>query len=1480
MHVLLHHSDATVALDTTIDFPSGADTLLVSLTVKLLSDAPTSGEPMTLDLAYVDAAGDTVFKGGPISLTAAPPPASGGVNPPVQIPVTYTGPGAAATSVVISPRTNTAASGAGFTFTAVGKDAGGNVLTGTPVIWTSLDPTIATITVPAAGVGVAQSVRGTARIVAQLLTGAADTVALIVTLPASQILKSSGDAQTGTAGTTLPLPLVAKVAASDGVGIAGTTVTFAVATGGGSVGTASVVSDANGLATTTWTLGTGTGQQSVTATAATLTGSPLTFTATSTTVAAGPATSLTVSGQPSAAVAGVANAPAIVVHALDVNGMLATSFAGNVTLAIGANPGGATIGGTITVAAVAGVATFSNVTLNKVGTGYTLVASSGTLTAATSGTFNITPAAAATLAITAGNAQTGSPGATLPTALAVKVTDAFGNAVPGRSVTFAVATGGGSLGTTAATTDASGQATSVWTLGALLGTQTVTATSAGLTGSPATFTATTSSIARTWTGATSNQWTTATNWSPAGVPGAGDSVFVAVTSTAPTLSASTTVAALVLASGAPLTIAAGATLTDNGVLDATGGITGAGSVALGGSRTAKGVVTGDLAVTGSTTLNGTLGVGGNLTISSGGLILNGNAAAVTGAFTTSGTGTLTMTNAADALSITGNANFGGGSTAGLLTNGTILVMGNFTQAGAASSFAPSGSHTVTFFGSTAAQTITIANPGSSSFQNFNAGNSLGVTIASNITIAGNFSIAGPVTTGTNGLSINGTLTDPGALLTSPSISFAGSPTPIAGNTSVINASITFNSNSSLLGPLQVNGGVGINGTGSNLTISGQELLINGPFTTQNGGTLTMDNRQDTVVVVGQATFAGGAEAGKLINGGLALLQGLVVSGPGQFSASGSHLTYLVGPTACDCFSNPSKGAPLTPAGALGARLALPPQIIGRPTVASRRAQAAAAAAAAPARRAALLAQRQALTAKWPSRAVSTRAAVAAGPIARAAEVSPAKIATLSRAAAAAGANRASSRLSFNVAAPAGQIRSSNFLIQAESDSAVYVAFADTTGNQFANVRVVGSTNWQTLARAAGQVLVDTTGDVEGNGRLEVGDTLFVSPSGFVGMEAVELFGALSVSNSFFPDTALFSGASAQTMPSSTTYNNVIVNSPALAVLAEDGNEIGIIGSLFIMNSGQLRIGAPDPNCNGCLSDELFVDGALETHGNGTLRMNDANQPFLAVIDSAWFAGGSTAGLLTQGETDFFSNFRQSGSTTAYAATSPHVSFFESSLTPAITFANPQYAASHFGDLFLEDTATVLRSSVFADGSLEMDVTQTVVHAGVAGVGITSKGADVANVEFDGVTWDLQDGYAVTTMSAVDFENESPTVVQFSVERGNTIPIAATFTNWSFGTRPSSGLYVQVNQTDGGANGTLTVAFDGVFLGGNFGFVATTGGAVITGWPLGGGDDASEWASVDNLTGGRTATGGTSPAEKGMFNGEWFRPVTPLKALRF
>ena len=68
-----------------------------------------------------------------------------------------------------------------------------------------------------------------------------------------------------------------------------------------------------------------------------------------------------------------------------------------------------------------------------------------------------------------GNNQTGAAGAALPTPIGVTVLDQNGDALSGVSVTFSVAAGGGSLGTPNATTNASGVASTTWTLGTAAG---------------------------------------------------------------------------------------------------------------------------------------------------------------------------------------------------------------------------------------------------------------------------------------------------------------------------------------------------------------------------------------------------------------------------------------------------------------------------------------------------------------------------------------------------------------------------------------------------------------------------------------------------------------------------------------------------------------------------------------------------------------------------------------------------------------------------------------------------------------------------------------------------------------------------------------------------------------------------------------------------------------------------------------------------
>lgn len=89
--------------------------------------------------------------------------------------------------------------------------------------------------------------------------------------PASKIAAFSGDAQQGAPGSTLANPLAVRVVDAGGNVKPGVAVTFAVASGGGSLSSTSATTDASGVATSgSWTLGTGQCGQSVSATAGTL----------------------------------------------------------------------------------------------------------------------------------------------------------------------------------------------------------------------------------------------------------------------------------------------------------------------------------------------------------------------------------------------------------------------------------------------------------------------------------------------------------------------------------------------------------------------------------------------------------------------------------------------------------------------------------------------------------------------------------------------------------------------------------------------------------------------------------------------------------------------------------------------------------------------------------------------------------------------------------------------------------------------------------------------------------------------------------------------------------------------------------------------------------------------------------------------------------------------------------------------------------
>jgi hypothetical protein len=186
--------------------------------------------------------------------------------------------------------------------------------------------------------------------------------------------------------------------------------------------------------------------------------------------------------QPTSATAGTAIAPAVTVAVEDAGGNTVAGNTSTVTLTLS---GGTFAGGasTVSAAAVNGVATFGNLVINAAGS-YTLTASDGSLTGATSGAFTISAGAAATLVFV--QQPTGAAaGATLTPAVTVAVKDASGNTVPGNTSTVTLTLSSGTFASGSSTASAAA-VNGVATLSGLVintaGTYTLAASDGTLTG--------------------------------------------------------------------------------------------------------------------------------------------------------------------------------------------------------------------------------------------------------------------------------------------------------------------------------------------------------------------------------------------------------------------------------------------------------------------------------------------------------------------------------------------------------------------------------------------------------------------------------------------------------------------------------------------------------------------------------------------------------------------------------------------------------------------------------------------------------------------------------------------------------------------------------------------------------------------------------------------------------------------------------------
>jgi adhesin/invasin len=449
---------ADTIADTTLALPAEATELALDLRVPLVAASET------LSVSVV-ALGGTIPLFAGTSLVPVP-----SRLPPTVIPVdTYVGP--VADSIAIQPRSPFILVNDALRFQVQGFKNGGTPVTQFYVAWSTSDAGVATINT--FGVLRAPASRGSVRVLARTPCGASDSVTATFTLPATQLVPVAGGGQVDTVGDTLVTPLEVRALAVDGIGVGGISVRFRPLVGGGTVVDTLVVTDSAGRARTTARLGGAIGIQTFEASAAGLSGSPVTFGATA---LAGPvAQVLAAAGDGQLATVNTVVATAPRVQVKDGGG---NPVAG-VTVTFAVTTGGGSVTGGIDTTDASGLATVGSWTLDTLAGTNTLRATVAGLTR----TFTATGVAgtAARLVATAGDLQSAVVGNAVAIDPAVRAEDQFGNPVAGTSITFAVSGGGGSVSGRAQLTNAAGVATvGGWTLDTIAATNALTATTGTL----------------------------------------------------------------------------------------------------------------------------------------------------------------------------------------------------------------------------------------------------------------------------------------------------------------------------------------------------------------------------------------------------------------------------------------------------------------------------------------------------------------------------------------------------------------------------------------------------------------------------------------------------------------------------------------------------------------------------------------------------------------------------------------------------------------------------------------------------------------------------------------------------------------------------------------------------------------------------------------------------------------------------------------
>lgn len=177
------------------------------------------------------------------------------------------------TGIVLSSSAVTLdAIGATAQLTATVKDQNGNPISGAVPTWTSDNASVATVSMSGLVTAVAA---GSTTVHAAAGSAKADASVSVFVGTMSAV---AGNNQIGLVGYPVNVRPAVKITGSANTPVSGLTVTFALASGGGSVTGATQTTNSNGVAQVgSWTLGASAGTNTLTATASGAGGSPITF---------------------------------------------------------------------------------------------------------------------------------------------------------------------------------------------------------------------------------------------------------------------------------------------------------------------------------------------------------------------------------------------------------------------------------------------------------------------------------------------------------------------------------------------------------------------------------------------------------------------------------------------------------------------------------------------------------------------------------------------------------------------------------------------------------------------------------------------------------------------------------------------------------------------------------------------------------------------------------------------------------------------------------------------------------------------------------------------------------------------------------------------------------------------------------------------------------------------------------------------------